>query len=73
MELKGRVTKKELVQTRLGTAVGFRCVEEAIMVSFSFESKLVAAMTMLRPWEENDLWPIGMPVTVTVTRGEPDA
>jgi len=66
MELKGRVTKKELVQTRLGA-------EEAIMVSFAFESKLVAAMTLQRPWEENDLWPIGMPVTVTVTRGEPDA
>ena len=71
MEFKGRI---ESVEVATVYPSGKPASEVLSLKAVLEQSELVKAILYLTvPLSEADLWPIGMPVTVTVTRGEPDA
>ena len=70
MELKGRIAAVEVSTVYPPGKPYF----EALGLTVFLEQGKLGRVTLhlIVPLSEADLWPIGMPVTVTVTRGEPD-
>ena len=67
MELKGKV-----VSIDMRTAYRGSNPSEILRITIDFEDTYTS-LSLQRPLVERDLWVIGMPVSITVTRGEPNA
>ena len=67
MELKGKV-----ISIDMRTAYWGSNQSEVLKVTIDFGDPYTS-LSLQRPLVERDLWVIGMPVSITITRGEPNA